>query len=165
MRSPKPGCSRRVAPALALAAGALLLSSCTFYSTAVDWNGRLGPNGRPVHYRTATKVGLNLFVFLPFLGRTDINEMVDGMTANVKEEDGDLVRVVQAGSENYWYGFSPLTWIITPVVSSIDVEFEPSAERLAEIERERAEEEARPVRQAEPIDSRPVVPPERRGGR
>ncbi len=139
----------------------LALTSCSFYSTAVDWNGRVGPNGRPVHYRSGTRVGFNLFVVLPFVGRTDVNEMVDRMTATVAEEKGDVVRIVQANTENYWYGFSPLTWILTPVVSTIDVEFEPSAEALAAAERERQAQALRDQRQAEPLDLRPPTPPDR----
>ena len=123
--------SLRAAQAAVFLLAFACLPSCTFYSTAVDWNGRVGPNGRPVHYRTGTRVGLNLLVLLPFLGRTDVNEMVGLMTESVKADDGDVVRVVQAGTENYWYGWSPLTWIVTPVISTIDVEYEPSASKLA----------------------------------
>ncbi|MBI5850142.1 MAG: hypothetical protein HZB39_03760 [Planctomycetes bacterium] len=137
------------------------LASCSFYSTAVDWNGRVGPNGRPVHYRSGTRVGFNLFVVLPFVGRTDVNEMVDRMSATVAEEKGDVVRIVQADSENYWYGWSPLTWIITPVVTSIDVEFEPSTEALAAAERERQAQSARDQRQVQPLDLPPATPPDR----
>jgi hypothetical protein len=65
--------------------------------------------------------------------------MVDEVTAEIAKHDGDIVRIVQAGSENYWYGWSPFTWIITPVVAEIAVDFQPSAESL---ERNRKKQEA-----------------------
>ena len=66
--------------------------------------------------------------------------MVDDLTANVAEIEGDRVRIVQGSSENYWYGFPPFTWIITPVVSTLTAEYQPSAAELAEVEAERAQE-------------------------
>ncbi|MFO1052077.1 MAG: hypothetical protein U1F36_07675 [Planctomycetota bacterium] len=149
--------NRRFLPILALAA---CLGSCTFYSTATHWNTRVGPNGKPVFYRSATRVGLNLLIFLPFLGRTDIDRMIDTATANVAEDGGDVVRVVQAESENYWYGFSPLTWLITPVISTVDVEYEPSAAELDKARAEEAAEKTRTPTQAEPLDTRPITPPQ-----
>ena len=135
------------------------LASCTFYSTATHWNSRVGPNGKPVFYRSATRVGINLLVLLPFLGPTDIDEMVDVMSANVAESGGDVVRVVQAGTENYWYGFSPLTWLVTPVVSTIDVEYEPSPAELEEVRAKDAAARSRHT-QAEPLDAGPITPPD-----
>lgn len=143
----------------------LLLAGCTFYSTARIWNSRVGPSGEPVFYRSASKVGINLFILLPFLGRTDIEEMVDLMTESIADEDGDVVRVVQAGSENYWYGFSPLTWIVTPVISSIDVEYRPSAAELAKAKAERDEQRTRAQRQVEAINTDPIAPPDQQAPR
>jgi hypothetical protein len=143
----------------------VLLGGCTFYSTARIWHSRVGPGGEPVFYRSASKVGINLFVLLPFLGRTDIEEMVDLMTESIADEDGDVVRVVQAGSENYWYGFSPLTWLVTPVISSIDVEYRPSAAELAKVKAERDEQRSRDQRQVEAMNTDPIAPPDRQAPR
>ena len=106
------------------------LASCSFYSTATRWNGRVGPDGEPVFYKTITKVGVNLLIILPFLGHTDIETMVDELTRDVAETEGDVVRIVQGSTENYWYGWSPFTWIITPIVSDLTAEYRPSADEL-----------------------------------
>lgn len=123
---------------------ASLTTGCAFHSLATEWHERVGPDGQPVHYTTTTKVGLNFLIALPLLGDTGIDGMVDDMTDNVEELGGDHVRIVQGGSENYWYGFPPFTWIITPVVATIAAEYRPSAAALAEVEEARrleAEEE------------------------
>lgn len=99
-------------------------SSCTFFASATEWNGRVGPNGKPVHVKTATKVGLNALVILPFIGDMDIQGLVSDITGEIQKEGGDKVTVFQAGSENYWYGFPPFTWIITPVISTVATQFE-----------------------------------------
>lgn len=124
-------------PALLL----FLLPSCAFHSTATHWNGRVGPNGRPVLYAGTTKVGANVLIAVPFLGRLSIDGQVDTLTRKLAEEGGDHIRIVQGGTENYWYGFPPLTWIVTPVVTSIYVEFEPTDEMLRSILREQLVEE------------------------
>jgi hypothetical protein len=122
---------------LGLAALALVLPACTFFSTAKHWNRRVGPNGQPVYFVTVSKVGLNLLVLIPFLGGTDIDELVDEVSAEVENRGGDTVRVVQGGTENYWYGWSPFTWIVTPVISSLSIDYEPSE---AELEMDRRQQ-------------------------
>ena len=92
--------------------------------------------------KSTTIVGLNLFVALGLFGQTDSEGMVDELTADIAAEGGDNVRLIQSGSENYWYGFPPLTWILTPVVTTVAADFEPSAETLAEAEANEAAEQA-----------------------
>src|SRR5262245_29292378 len=92
---------------------AVLFSGCAFHTTAEEWNGRVGPDGKPVYYTTATQVGANLLIIIPFLGHLEIPGMVDELTEEIQEKGGDDVRIVQGNSENYWYGFSPFTWIVS----------------------------------------------------
>ena len=70
------------------------------------------------------------------LGDTSIDEMVDVTTAEIARFDSDGVRVIQTTAENYWYGFPPFTWIVTPVITTIAIEYNPSpAEmRAAEVD-------------------------------
>ena len=110
---------------LLVALVALLCASCTLPSTARRWNGRVGPNGKPVYLKSTTHVGLNFGIILPFVGHTSISSMVDQVTAHIAEEKGDHVRVVETSSENYWYGIPPLTWIFTPIVTRVTAEYEP----------------------------------------
>lgn len=115
---------------LALAAFCLL-ASCSLHSTATHWNGRVGPNGKPVYVKESTNIGLNLGIVLPVLGSTTTDWMLDELTGEIASESGDTVRVIQSSSENYWYGFPPFTWIITPVITTVSAEYEPSADTLA----------------------------------
>jgi len=111
---------------------AALTSSCAFHSSAVRWNDRVGPDGVPVHYLATNKVAFNLLIMVPFLGRIGIDGMVDEVTEEIAEADGDYVRIVQGTSENYWYGFPPFTWIVTPVVTTLTAEYRPGREALIE---------------------------------
>jgi len=121
---------------LALAA---LTSSCALHSTATHWNERVGPHGEPVYVKSTTKIGLNLFIGIKLLGATDSDGMVDEVTQEIARENGDRVRIIQSSTENYWYGFPPFTWILTPVISDVAAEYQPSEERLAQDQAEAAE--------------------------
>jgi hypothetical protein len=109
----------------------LLVSGCSFHSTATHWNGRTDADGKPVFVQTTTNVGLNALIVLPILGSTTIDAMLDTTSAAIAERDSNRVRVIQTSSENYWYGFPPFTWILTPVITDVAVEYEPSAKEIA----------------------------------
>jgi hypothetical protein len=104
---------------------------CTIHTTATEWNGRVGPDGRPVYLKSVINLGVNLGIVLPVLGNTTMSEMVEAVTAGIAAENGDKVRIVESSSENYWFGFPPLTWILTPVITSVRAEYQPSEETLA----------------------------------
>ncbi len=111
----------------------LLVSStaCTFHSTAKRWNDRVGANGNPVYVKSTTNFGLNLGIILPLFGSTEIDSMVHDMTGEIADENGDRVRIIESAAENYWYGWPPFTWIITPVLTTVTADYEPSAEQRA----------------------------------
>lgn len=131
---PEPGCggSPLKSPSRLLLFLSLDLSlfACTFSDTATHWNGCLGPNGRPVYVKTDTNVGLNFLIALPFLGHTSLPRQIDVMTREIAEEQGNTVRMVESRAENYWYGFPPFTWILTPVITTVAADYEPSAQAL-----------------------------------
>ena len=116
-------------------------TSCAFHSTATHWNGMRDIDGKPVYVKSTTNIGFNLLVLLPLLGNTSVDSMIDETTEEIAEKGGNRVRVIQMGSENYWYGLSPFTWIITPIVTDLAIEYEPSAEEVARVTA--AEEEFR----------------------
>jgi hypothetical protein len=103
----------------------LILSGCAFHSTAKDWNGLIGSDGRPAYYKTTTKVAFKLLIVVPFIGDTSIDGMVEDLTMEIAEAKGNHVRIVQGGNENYWYGFPPFTWILTPVLTTVAAEYVP----------------------------------------
>ena len=149
----------RVTAAVVAAAS---LVGCAFHSTASHWNGRVGANGRPIFVKTSTNLAINLAVIVPFLGNTSMDDLIDETTDEVAEKNGDRLRVIQSSSENYWYGFPPFTWVITPVLTDIAVEYEPSPEELAEALRNQREADAR-MRERQTADHDHVVPEARRG--
>lgn len=119
---------------------ALALGGCTFSSTANHWNGRVGPDGRPVYVKTHTNIGFNFLIIIPLLGRTSLPTEIDKLTDEMAEEKGDNVRMVESSSENYWYGFAPVTWVVTPVITTVSAEYHPSAEVLSKDLEEQAKE-------------------------
>ncbi len=59
------------------------------------------------------------------IGNNSIDGMVDELTSKIAEAKGNNVRIVQGSNENYWYGFPPLTWILTPVLTTVSAEYIP----------------------------------------
>lgn len=110
----------------------LALGACSFHSTATHWNRRIGVDGQTIFVKTTTNVGLNLLIIVPFLGNTTMDTMCDVTSLAIADQDGDRLRVIQATSENYWYGFPPFTWILTPVITDVAIEYRPSDKELAE---------------------------------
>jgi hypothetical protein len=138
-RSPdtEPAAGRGTARRLGLLGLCALLGACAMHSTATQWNGRVGPDGEPVFYASSTKVGMNLLVAVPFLGDLDLDGQVDSMTEDLAERGGDRVRIVQGSTETYWYGFPPVTWVLTPVVTTLTAEYRPSDDEIRSVLRER----------------------------
>jgi len=125
--------SPRLAPPARLALLLLLLApACAFHDTARDWNRRVSADGHAVWYTETTKVALKLFFVVPFLGDVGVPGMVDELSAEIAARGGDHMRIVQGDTENYWYGFPPITWIFTPVVSHVNAEWRPHPVSLAE---------------------------------
>ncbi len=114
----------------------LLLSGCAFHSTAKNWNGLMGADNEPAYYKKTTKVAFNLLIAVPFLGNVGIDGMVEELTAEIAELEGNNVRIVQGSSENYWYGFPPFTWIVTPVVTTVSAEYAPFQETYIKDQKE-----------------------------
>ena len=115
-----------------LAAIAALPAACSLSSTATHWNGRVGVEGQPIFVETTVNVGFNLGIIIPFLGNTTMDSMINVTSGEIAEKGGNRLRVIQTSSENYWYGFPPFTWIVTPVVTDVGIEYEPSARELAD---------------------------------
>lgn len=115
---------------------ALLLfttTSCAFTSTATSWNGMCDPEGNPVFLKTTTNIGINLLVFIPFLGNTTIDSMVNETTSRIAENGGTKVRTVQSSATNYSMAFWPFTLAVTPYVTELVMEYQPSKEEIAEV--------------------------------
>lgn len=113
-------------PTTLLLTAACLFSSCAFHSTATDWHGRVGPNGRPVLVKTTTAVGVNGLVIVKLIGGTDLPGVIEEVTGEIAAECGDNVRIIESSTENYWYGFPPFTWFLTPVITTVAAEYEPA---------------------------------------
>ncbi len=110
---------------LVLAGVFFLFSGCAFHSTSKNWHGLMGADGSPAYYKKTSKVAINLLVAVPFIGNVSLDGMVEDLTQAIAEENGNNVRIVQGSSENYWYGFPPFTWLLTPVVTTVSAEYTP----------------------------------------
>lgn len=116
--------------------GLALLSGCALHTKATRWHGHVGPDGKPVFALTSTYVGLNLGVLLPFVGNTAIDGMVDESTEWIRKHEGSHLRLVETESNNYWWAIPPVSWVVSPVLTSITFEYRPSPLAL-KLERER----------------------------
>lgn len=142
---------------LTLLATALLAAGCSLHGTATRWNGRVGLDGDPVFVCSTTNIGVNLGIVLPLLGSTTMETMVDTTTGKIAENDGNRVRIIETTSENYWYGFPPFTWILTPVITTVSIEYVPSEKERQEVEALHAEQAGNSKQRQEQDNSR-VVP-------
>lgn len=107
------------------------LTGCTTSSTARNWNSRVGPDGKPVYIKSHTTVGLNVGIIIPVLGATTLPKQIDRLTKEIEAENGNVVRMIETSRENYWYGYPPFTWVLTPVITTVTGDYEPSPEVLA----------------------------------
>ena len=114
-----------------LLAACVFATGCTLPSTSTRWNGLVGPAGKPVYVKSHTNLGINLGIFIPFLGATTLPKEIDMLTQEIEGEKGDFVRMIETSKENYWYGFPPFTWILTPVITTVTADYEPSPDLLA----------------------------------
>ena len=106
-------------------------TGCTMTSTSKQWNGRVGYSGKPVYVKSHTNIGLNIGIFIPVLGATTLPKEINLLTKEVETENGNVVRMIQTTSENYWYGWPPFTWVLTPVIMTVTADYEPSHNVLA----------------------------------
>lgn len=124
-----------------------LLGSCSMHSLATRWNGHVGPDGEPVFVLTSTYLGLHLTGMIPMAGETTIEAMVDESTRWITAADGSRLRLVETESSNFWWALPPLSWIFSPVLTSVTFEYRPSADALA-----------RAAAAAGPADADPAAP-------
>jgi len=115
----------------ALTVCALSFGSCAFHTTATRWNGHVGPDGEPVFVLNSQYIGVQLGIVLPLVGSTQVDRMIDESTAWIREHEGGHLRLVETETNNYWYAIPPLTWLFTPVGTSVTFEYRPSAQALA----------------------------------
>ncbi|MFT7537460.1 MAG: hypothetical protein ACI85K_003419 [Hyphomicrobiaceae bacterium] len=108
-----------------------LLGSCTMHERAVQWNGHVGPDGEPVFVLRSTYVGMNFGILLPILGDTDIGSMIKESTSWIGHEEGTHLRLIETETDNFWYGAPPLTWLFTPIMTNMTIEYRPTQAALA----------------------------------
>ena len=120
----------------------LTITGCTTTTTAKNWNNRVGPNGKPVYVKSHTTVGLNVAIFIPVLGATTLTKQIDRLTRDIAAENGNVVRMIETSTENYWYGYPPFSWVLTPVITTVTADYEPSPDVLADDRAKKEKEKA-----------------------
>lgn len=138
-----------------------VLAGCTFHSSATHWNGIVGRDGKPIFVKATTNVGLNLAILIPIFGSTSIDEMMDESTREIASKGSNFVRVIETSSENYWYGVPPITWFVTPVITTVNVEYHPCDAELEAAARANAGFEER-MEERKREDHSHVIPDRRR---
>ena len=106
-------------------------SGCTMTSTSRQWHARVGPNGKPIYIKSHTNIGFNIGIIIPIVGRTTLPKEIDRLTEDIATEQGDDVRLIETSTANYWYGWPPFTWVVTPVITTVTADYEPSPDQLA----------------------------------
>src|SRR5262245_58663025 len=109
----------------------VLATGYTMPTTAKNGNYRVGPNAKPVYVKSHTTVGFNLGIFIPLVGSTTLPKQIDRLTQEIQAENGNVVRMIETSRENYWYGWPPFTWVLTPVITTVTADYEPSPDVLA----------------------------------
>ena len=127
---------------LTLLVALALTSGCTLTSTSRQWNGRVGPNGKTVYVKSHTDIALNALIVIPLLGATSLPKQIDLLTKEIETEKGDVVRMIETSTENYWYGYPPFTWVLTPVITTVTADYEPSPDVLAKDREEQEKKKA-----------------------
>jgi hypothetical protein len=131
--------------------------ACTLHDTSTRWNGRVGIGGKQIFVKTSTNIGFNLGIVLPVLGNITTDRMIDAATAEIARDGSNHLRVIQTTSENYWYGFPPFTWIVTPVITEVAIEYQPSPIELARVANEE-DEDAREIAEPHLLENGRLVP-------
>ncbi len=108
------------------------LGSCAFHTTATQWHGLTATDGKPIFVKGTTNVGMNVFILIPLFGNVTIDTMLEETAFEIAKSGSDGIRVIQTNAEVYWYGFPPFTWVITPVVTNVAIEYHPSQAELDE---------------------------------
>jgi hypothetical protein len=111
---------------LILAPLALALASCTFHTNARVWNGVLGPDGKPVYYKSTTQVGWHLFGLWPVFGDARSGAAIDQLTASIAAEHGNHVRIVDEDVSFLWWAVLPITLFLVPTVRSVGAQYQPA---------------------------------------
>lgn len=81
--------------------------------------------------QTSTFVGCKVFVLLDFLGDTSVDAMIDAASRRIAADAGGRLRLVETETNNYWYALPPLSWLFSPVLASVSIEYRPSPAALA----------------------------------
>ena len=100
-----------------------LSSACSVKTVANDFNGLVGENEQPVYFTSLVNRGINLFIGSKFIGDVEVESMIRKLTLDIKQSGGNYIHVVQGETNNYWYLFPPLSFIFTPMVSTVAIEY------------------------------------------
>lgn len=80
---------------------------------------------------TSTYWGANFGIGLPWFGNTTIDKMIEASTAQIRPEDGSNLQVIETECYNGWAAIPPLTWFVTPVMTTVSIVYRPSPQALA----------------------------------
>lgn len=103
-----------------------LLAACTFHSNAREWNGVVGPDGKPIHYKSTTQVAYHLFGLWPVFGSARADATIAELTADIARIHGNHARIVDDDTSYLWWILPPLSLLLVPTVRSVGAEYQPA---------------------------------------
>ncbi len=106
---------------IALLALLLAASGCTFTSTADDFNGLPGADGKAVQtHVNQSKLSLTLFFNMaPLAGDATLQSNVADVTAGAVADGATGIRIVQSDESLLWWVAPPFSFIFTPMMSNV----------------------------------------------
>ncbi len=111
---------RRALLALTVLSCLAASTGCTFVGKvpAADFHGVPGPQGKPIEYYSATRVGVHFLFIFPLPLDVSVTSTVRDMAEQIHADGGESIDITQSGSHVMWYLFPPFTFFVHPVVAS-----------------------------------------------
>jgi hypothetical protein len=104
-----------------------LLPACVMHSHATEFNGVDGVRGVPVEYQTTTSYELRGLFTFSLWGNAKKADVISQFTAEAAARGATRTRIVQTSSLTWWFILPPLSFLIHPVVTTIEGDVETQA--------------------------------------
>jgi hypothetical protein len=94
-------------------------AGCAGSSKMTDYEGMTTPYGRPLAHIHTTRVAFHLFTRFPLFGNASVHRATHDFMMQAKSLGATKINIDHTERVNYWFGFPPFTFLLTPVISSV----------------------------------------------
>lgn len=109
---------RLTASFLAITAG-VLLSGCGTHNVDMNYKGIDTANGKPIAYVNTTVTACHFLGVWPMMYDASYTNTFNEFMKEAKRLNGNKVNVTESMSTKTWGAFPPLTWLFTPVQTTV----------------------------------------------